>query len=131
MAVQRRDIFAGNQSADNGAKAVTYTPGGDDSLSAREPYTAPLSVTDQASAATEAERGGLESAWRDAQRAAGAYVYDGATGAQVGRGPDSFATRGDIATDGGVGDVVAATPLVTRTDGADDPRGSAYGKSIG
>lgn len=128
MAIQRRNILG--PSADNGAKAPSYAPGGDDSLSARQPYTAPLTVTDQTSAQTEAERGGLESSFREAQRVAGAFADAGAAGTQLGRGPDTFSTRGTPPTDG-PGDVVAPEPsIVTRTDGADsgiDGTGKALG----
>jgi hypothetical protein len=133
MTVQRRDIFAGNPSLDNKLPALTQTPGGDDSLGART-YVAPL-TGDQESAQSEAERGGLESAFRQAQGVASQFVGDGAAGSQLGRGPDTFSRGGQIAdADGsGPGDVVAPDPvgLHLRAAGGDGLDGSAYGKAVG
>lgn len=132
MTVQRRNILGPPNFYDNHLAPASDAPGGDDSLSARPPYQAPV-TSDQSSTQTEAERGGLESAYREAQRAAGAFTDAGAPGAQVGRGPDTFDTRGQIAdADGsGPGDVIAPEPsIVTRAEGGDGADGGAYGKAI-
>jgi hypothetical protein len=130
-----RSILGPVNPYENGLPPVNYVDGGDDSLSARQPYTAPLSVTDQTSAETRAERDGLQDAHKQAQSVASQFVSDGAAGSQIGRGPDTFSRLGTIAdADGaGPGDVIAPDPvgLHLRAEGGDGLDGSAYGKAIG
>lgn len=132
MTVQRRSLFGERNPLDNGLQPASYVSGGDDSLSQRPPYTAPTGMTDQASASTEAERGGLESAFRQARETASKFTGSGAEGVQIGRGPDTFDTAAAPRDDGGPGVAVAPEPpVVLRADGGDDPRNSATGKAVG
>lgn len=131
MAVQNRSIFGEPNPLDNGLQPASYVSGGDDSLSQRPPYTAPV-TSDQSSAQTEAERGGLESAFRQARETASKFTGSGAEGVQIGRGPDTFDTYAAPRDDGGPGVAVAPEPpVVLRADGGDDPRNSATGKAVG
>ncbi len=76
---QRRILGPVNPSDDN--QPANAVDGDDDSLSGRQAYVAPLSVTsDQSSAQTEAERGGLETSFREAQARAGKFLDEGAEG---------------------------------------------------
>ena len=84
MAVHRRNLFGPPNQLDNGLRPASDAPGGDDSLSARPPYTAPLDVTNQTSDETRAEREGLESAFRAAQRASSRPTTDDGTGRAIG-----------------------------------------------
>lgn len=133
MSINQRSIFGKPNPIDNGLPPASAADGGDDSLSARDAYTAPLGVgvSDQGSAATEAERGGLESAFRESQRANAEFVGSGAEGSAIGRrGEDTFTTTGATSGDD-FGTVVSADPaaLITRATGAD--KGDGTGKAIG
>jgi hypothetical protein len=88
-------------------------------------------VNDQASQDTAAERAGLTAANREATRVASQFSGSGATGAQIGRGDDTFITSGPGAFDGGgVGDVIAPEgPVVTRD--ANYSYDGATGQAIG
>jgi hypothetical protein len=130
-----RDIFAGNPPADNHLPALTQTPGGEDSLSNRQPqFIPPTSVkTDQGSPETARERNDLQGAYRDAAKAARAIRNDAGAGGTVVGIPSGFEQIGHIADADGAGpaDVVAPEPpIITREGGGDDPRNSAYGKAI-
>jgi hypothetical protein len=83
VTVQRRNILGPPNSCDNGPKPASYAGGGDDSLSARQNYTAPLSVTDMTSDESRAEREGLEDAFKAQQRASSRATDDG-TGRAIG-----------------------------------------------
>lgn len=85
MAVQRRNILGAP--ADLGPKA-NQVDGGDDSLSARQPYRPPSQLTDQTSPQTEAERGGPETSFKESRQFSQQIGSDaGAGGLQLGRGP--------------------------------------------
>jgi hypothetical protein len=132
MTVQRRDIFKGNPSADNRLAPVGTADGigGDDSLGQRGIYAAPA-FNDQGSTDTLDRRQAQADAFREAQRIASGFDGDGAAGVQIGRGADEFTRGGQIATQGGEGDVVAPTgPGVYRTDGADSGT-DGTGKAVG
>lgn len=129
MSVQRRNILG--PAADLGPKA-NQVSGGDDSLSARQPYTAPSTLSDQTSPQTEEERGGLESAFKQSQQFSSQIGADGgAGGLQLGRGADTFTTEGHVEQGNGTAVVGATGGVVLRADGGDDPAASAYGKAIG
>ena len=83
MSVQPRNILGPPNPYDNHLAPASDAPGGDDSLSARPPYTAPLSVTDMTSDETRAEREGLERAFKAQQRASCRATDDG-TGRAIG-----------------------------------------------
>ena len=83
MSVQPRNLFGKPNPADNGLQPASFVDGGDRSLDARPPYTAPLSVSDQTSDATRAEREGLEMAFKAQQRASAQATDDG-TGRAIG-----------------------------------------------
>jgi hypothetical protein len=83
VTVRRRNLFGPPNQYDDGLKAASYVDGCDDSLSARQNYTAPLSVTDTSSDETRAEREGLENAFKAAQRASSSATDDG-TGRAIG-----------------------------------------------
>jgi hypothetical protein len=96
---------------------------------------ASTAVGDQQSLETRERRDATVAAYRQAETLAGKIGSDaGAGGQQFGRGQDQFTTTGTTPADGGtgIGTVTdAGGPLVTRDDGADDLRNSAYGKAIG
>ena len=84
MAATKRDIFAGNPSADNTLPAVTQTPGGDNSLSARQPFTLPTSVkTDESSVASARERAELQQRFAQAQNASARIEADSGAGGKA------------------------------------------------
>lgn len=77
--IQRRILGPANPFDDK--QPASAVDGGDDSLSGRQAYIAPLAVTtDQSSAQTEAERGGLETAFIEAKNAASEFTGSGAEG---------------------------------------------------
>jgi hypothetical protein len=126
MSVTRRNILG--PPADLGAKA-NQVDGGDDSLSARQPYTAPTTLTDQTSPQTEAERGGLETAFKESQRFTSQIGSDaGSGGLQLGRGPDTFTTEGNVQPGNGAAVVAASGDVVLRNSGA--PTGDGTGEAI-
>jgi hypothetical protein len=61
-----RSILGPVNPYDDGARA-NYVDGGDDSLTARQPYRPPSQLTDQPSPQTEAERGGLETSFKESR----------------------------------------------------------------
>lgn len=133
MAAQgNRSILGPINLYDNGLKAASYAPGGDDSLD--QPVDPAPAFNDQGSTDTLDQRQAQAQAFREAQRVASQFVGDGAAGSQLGRGPDTFSRDGQIAdVDGsGPGDVVAPDPvgLRLRSAGGHALDGSAYGKSI-
>jgi hypothetical protein len=121
MTVQRRNILG--PPADLGAKANDVN-GGDDSLAARPPYSAPLAMTDQTSPQTAPERDNLETHYRAAQNAASQI------GADQGAGGTTVAANGSAVT-GSIpasptGDLIGQeSPLVQRADGANLADGGA------
>jgi hypothetical protein len=127
-----RSILGDPNPYDNGLKAASYVDGGDDSLSACQPYTSPLSVTDQTSDETSAERQGLQDAYKAAQRASSRIGADAGAGGTVVAPAGQLEQLGRIAdADGaGPGDVIAPKPpVVRRADGADSGT-DGTGKSI-
>ena len=90
------------------------------------------SATAAASSPAAAERQSLQRQYLDAQRAASRIATDAGAGGTVVAPASQFEQIGRIADADGAGpaDVIAPNPLTTRGDGADDPRGSAYGKAI-
>jgi hypothetical protein len=133
MAPTKRNIFAGNPSADNHLQTVTHVDGGDDSTGQRGVDPAPAG-TDQGSADTLDRRQAQAQAFREAQRLAEGVTDAGAPREQVGRGPDSFdhyAPGADVKYDG-TGDVVAPEPpVITRNSGAANLDDSGPGQTIG
>jgi hypothetical protein len=126
-----RSILGPINPYDNGLKAASYAPGGDDSLD--RPVNPAPAGGDQGSTDSLDQRQAQAQAFREAQRVAGAFVGDGAAGSQLGRGPDAFSRDGQIADADGSGpaDVIAPEPpVVLRRDGA-DPGVDGTGKTIG
>lgn len=78
MSIKSRNILG--KSLDNGLPSASAVDGADNRLGARRPYIAPLSVTDQTSASTEAERGALETAFIEAKDKASLFNGSGAEG---------------------------------------------------
>jgi hypothetical protein len=129
-AIGNRNLFGDPNQYDNGLRPASYVDGQDDSLSQRPPYTAPTSVTDQTSDETRPEREALQGAYQSAQRAASRIAADAGAGGTVVAPAGQFEQLGQIAPDGGVGQIIAANRLVTRSDGADSGDTGA-GKAIG
>jgi hypothetical protein len=80
MGIRQRSIV--ERSADIVLSSASAVESGDDSLSAREDYIAPLSVgvNDQASEVTQGRRQGLDQAFIEAKTRASAFIGDGAAG---------------------------------------------------
>jgi hypothetical protein len=127
MTINNRSILGPANPYDDGKLPASAVDG--------QQQAASTVIGDQQSLETETRRDATVSAYRHAETLAGKIGSDaGAGGEQIGRGPDRFTTTGTAPTDGGtgIGTVTdAGGPLVTRDNGADDPRGSAYGKAVG
>lgn len=80
MSINHRRILG--EPADNGLTNASAVDGADNSLASRN-YVAPLGVTDTASAATEAERGGLETSFRQARAEASRIEPDAGAGGKA------------------------------------------------
>jgi hypothetical protein len=108
VAIQNRNILGPASPFDDGQKAATYTPGGDNSLDAPH-ASGPVGVTDQSSAEFAPRAAQNEAQFRQAQHLACGVTNAGAPGEQIGRGADRFALSGQIAEADGAGpaDVIA------------------------
>lgn len=131
MTINRRNILGEPNPYDNKLPPVgTAGIGGTDILGTRGVDAAPVDG-DQGSLDTAEARAQIARGYRQGQLDAGKVVYDGATGTTAGD-PDELVTGGPAAFDGGgVGDVIAPNPLVTRHVGGANLDDSGPGQSVG
>jgi hypothetical protein len=135
VTIQQRSLFgpADNApSSGDGGDGATVPATGNRNPDYQPPTILPRQSTgggDQDSPQTATERAGLTDAYSEARSLASTFVGSGASGVQIGRGEDGFATTGQT-PDGIATTTGGEQALVTRTDSAD--RGdTGAGKAIG